>query len=57
MNRKQINQNIRERIFQNELQHWQIADEVGIADSTFSRWLRKELDDEKKHELTTLSTA
>ena len=30
---------------------WQIADALGIADHTFSRKLRKELNEEKKKEI------
>lgn len=28
---------------------WQVADEVGVNEVTFIRWLRKPLPEEKKH--------
>ncbi len=44
------NSDIRERIqkYKGTVKNWQIADYLGIADTTFSRWLRKELATEKK---------
>lgn len=27
---------------------WKIADQIGIVDTTFSKWLRKELPEDKK---------
>lgn len=27
---------------------WQVAEAIGIADTTFSKWLRRELSEEKK---------
>lgn len=46
--RNKANQEIRTRIYQNELRYWQVADEVGVAPTTLTVWLRKELDGEKK---------
>lgn len=28
---------------------WQIAEAIGIADTTFSKWLRKELPEDKRN--------
>jgi len=33
---------------------WEIADELGITDSSFSRWLRKELPSEKKAKINEI---
>lgn len=33
---------------------WQIADRLGISDSTFSRWLRHELAPELKEQLLNI---
>ena len=30
---------------------WEIADKLGIADTTMSRWLRKELPQDKKQKI------
>lgn len=35
------------------LKHWQIAEQLGISEITFSRWLRTELDSEKKELIKT----
>lgn len=42
------NLEIRELISKNRLRHYEVADEIGISDSRFSVWLRKELTGEKK---------
>lgn len=42
------NMDIRSAIERAGIRYWQVADELGIADSTFSRKLRKELPTEEK---------
>lgn len=39
---------IRKKIKESGFTYWLVADRLGIADTTFSRWLRKELPKEKK---------
>lgn len=49
---------IREAIKESGFKHWQIADMIGIADTTFCRMLRRELPEDKKQEiLTTMQIA
>ncbi|MFD1126267.1 hypothetical protein ACFQ22_13040 [Lentilactobacillus raoultii] len=36
----QNNQIIRRKISDERLKMWEVANEIGIADSTFSKWLR-----------------
>jgi len=45
------NQDIRRAAQNAGVKLWQIADELGIMDTSFSRMLRKELSDEKKAEI------
>lgn len=42
------NEDIRKEIKSAGVRHWQVADAIGISDTTFTRWLRKELPDDKK---------
>lgn len=42
---------IRNAIFSNGLKKWEVADSLGVTDSTFSRMLRKEMSNEKKKEI------
>ncbi|MCH5463486.1 hypothetical protein HC026_11995 [Lactobacillus sp. LC28-10] len=42
------NQALRDKIYVNRLRNWEVAQAVGIADSTFSKWLRKPLTDEQQ---------
>lgn len=42
------NTDIRQAITDSGLKYWQVADALNVADSTFTKWLRKELDPEKK---------
>lgn len=42
------NQDIRREVSESGLKLWQIAEELGITDATFSRKLRKELPAETK---------
>lgn len=39
---------IRSAIDRAGLHYWQVADALGIADSTFTKWLRKELPEDKR---------
>lgn len=45
------NAEIRELIRKKRLRHYEIAEALGVNEFTFSRWLRNELQDEKKHEI------
>lgn len=42
------NREIREKIYDAHLRNWQVSNSIGIADATFSRWLRTPLSDERK---------
>ena len=42
------NLKIREQILRNGLRHWEVADQLGIGDATFCRWLRKDLSPERE---------
>ena len=44
---------IRKSIKESGFKHWQIADMIGIADTTFCRMLRRELPEDKKQEILT----
>lgn len=46
MGKKNID--IRQAIKNAEVPHWLVAERIGISDTTFSRWLRVELSEEKK---------
>lgn len=43
-----MNSEIRLLIQENHLKYWQVAFKIGIADTTFSKWLRMPLDAERK---------
>ena len=45
------NQKLKEEINNANIKYWQIADELGITDSTFSKKLRKELPSETKEKI------
>ncbi len=45
------NYDIRCSIQQHRLHHYEIADALGINESTFSRWLRDELPEDKKEKI------
>lgn len=42
------NQDLRDSIYEAHLRNWQVASQVGITDSTFSKWLRTPLTDERR---------
>lgn len=48
------NFDIREAAVSSKVKLWQIADELGIADSNFSRKLRKELPKEEKERILSI---
>jgi len=49
---------IREAIKESGFKHWQVADIIGVADTTFCRMLRRELPEDKKQKiLTAIRTA
>ena len=45
------NVEIRRAIFDANLKHWQVAEQMGVTAYTFSVWLRYELPEEKKTEI------
>ncbi|WP_076635629.1 hypothetical protein [Lactiplantibacillus plantarum] len=42
------NNEIRQRIYNKRLRYWEVAEQAGIADTTFSKWLRTPLNEERK---------
>lgn len=48
------NTDIREAAIRSGIKLWQIADRLGVTDSTFSRKLRKELDPESKKRIMAI---
>lgn len=49
--RKRVNQanaDIKSLLKYNGLFYWQVAEQIGVAESTLLRWLRVELDTERK---------
>lgn len=51
MQMEKCNQDIRNLIAKEGLKYWIVADGLGVNDTTFSKWLRKELDPLKKKEI------
>lgn len=45
------NTEIRNAILKHRIRHYEVASQMNISESTFSRWLRKELPLEKKQEV------
>lgn len=45
------NQDIKDAIKKSAAKKWQVANELGIAESTLNTWLHKELTPEKKQEI------
>ena len=45
---------IRNAIFSNNIKKWEIANKLGVTDSTFSRMLRNEISNEKKNEILSI---
>ena len=48
MQREVANKQIRNRIAKSKLKCWEVASTLGINSSTFSVWLRQEMDPEHK---------
>lgn len=48
---KIANQDIRKAIKESRVKYYEVADRLGITDSSFSRLLRYELDSEYKYEI------
>ena len=48
---KIVNQDIRKAIKESRVKYYEVADRLGITDSSFSRLLRYELDSEYKYEI------
>ncbi|MFR4413363.1 MAG: hypothetical protein ACLT4K_05250 [Catenibacterium sp.] len=42
------NQEVREALQNKGMKQWELADMLGISEFTLTRWLRKELTDDKK---------
>lgn len=42
------NNEIRDEAKHNGIKLWELAGEIGVADTTFSRWLRVELTEQRK---------
>lgn len=47
------NQDIKDAIKKSAAKKWQVANELGVAESTFNTWLHKKLTPEKKQEIMT----
>ena len=45
------NGNLLDKAKQAGIFYWQIADRIGVAESTFLRWIRHELPEEKQTEI------
>ena len=51
MNIHAANSNIRQAAFSSGVYLWEIAEAMGVTDGTFSRKLRRELDEKEKKEI------
>lgn len=51
---KKANQDIREKIENGKIRYWQVAYELGIDDTAFSKKLRKELSDKEKEKINKI---
>lgn len=51
---KKANQDIRNKMENNHIRYWQVAYELGITDSMFSRKLRIELSDKEKEKINKI---
>ena len=45
------NLEVRMKIFESGLNHWEVAGALGVSATTFSRWLRFEMTPSKKEEV------
>ena len=48
------NADIRSLLERRRVRFWEVAFAMGVSPETFSRWLRKELDAERKEEITNV---
>ena len=46
------NDEIRRSAKENRIPHWKLALELGISEATLTRWLRVEMSDEKKQQIS-----
>lgn len=51
MEKQKANQELRERITKAGLHFWEVAEKAGITDCTFSKWLRVELNPERRERI------
>ena len=51
MNIHAANSDIRQAAFSSGVDLWEIAEAIGVTDGTFSRKLRRELDEKEKKEI------
>lgn len=42
------NKDLRDEMRIANVRHWEVADAIGVSEMTMVKWLRKELDDDKK---------
>ena len=45
------NLEVRMKIFESGLNHWEVANKLGVSATTFSRWLRFEITPNKKEQI------
>lgn len=45
------NMEIRKAILQNKLTHYEVAARLGVTNVTFSRWMSKEMPEDKKNQI------
>lgn len=50
-NMRSVNQDIKDNIKQNNLFQYQVADQMGISETTLVRWLRYPLDEDIKEQI------
>ena len=49
----QANADIKSLLKRNGLFYWQVAEQIGVAESTLLRWMRIELDAERKDQIAS----
>lgn len=47
------NKAIRERLTKSSIHYWELAERIGVSESTLTRWLRQELDGERSERVRT----
>ena len=48
------NEKIRTALEKSRMRHWELADLLGISESTLVRWLRKELPEEEQKRIVSI---